>query len=136
MRDGGLRKIYRQYLPHVHWCSIESPMTQTGIPDTNYCCGGVEGWIENKLVKSGDRVTMQPGQPAWLERRARAGGKVFIGVRWINCEDTFCLLRPEAGRILMDTGLGCVGARYWLGDWPGGPAKWQWRKIAEILGFV
>lgn len=133
MRDGGLRKIYRQYLPHVHWTSIESAMTQVGIPDTNYCYKGNEGWIENKYVKKGDRVLMQPGQPGWIEQRARVGGKVFIGVRW-SCEDSFCLLTPHAARQLMTTGLGMLPDKYWHGCWHGGPAKWQWQKIAEILG--
>lgn len=135
-RDGGLRAIYRKHLPRVHWVSIESPMTHSGIPDTNYCFGGVEGWIENKLVRRSDRVEMQKGQPAWMERRHRAGGRVFIAVRWPKNDDTLYLLAPQAGRLLLQgTGLVTLPAELSWGCWHGGPARWDWPRIAKIIGL-
>lgn len=136
-RDGGLRALYRIHLPHVHWVSVESPLTVQGIPDTNYCYGNIEGWIENKIVRSGDKVKMQPAQPAWMERRARNGGRVFIAVRWPQNADTLYLLKPEAGRLLLlGHGLRSLPAATVLGCWKGGPAEWQWAKIGRILGFA
>lgn len=132
-RDGGLRKCYRVHLQQFHWTSVESPMTVAGIPDSNFCHAGKEGWIENKRVRSSDKVEMRPEQVAWIERRVRAGGRVFIGVRWPKRLDSFYLLTPQAGRLLLSAGLTALPANCQLGVWPGGPSRWNWPKIAEIL---
>lgn len=134
-RDGGLRKEYRTHLPHFHWTSVESPLTVAGIPDSNYCHAGVEGWIENKCVRKSDLVEIRPEQVAWIERRTRAGGNVFIGVRYPKFHDSFCLLKPNAGRWLLTNGLHLheLPTHYYLGHWRGGPSRWKWPKIAEIL---
>jgi hypothetical protein len=108
-------------------------MTGSGVPDSNFTYKGIEGWIENKAVGRNDRVPMRPEQCAWLERRARAGGRCFIGVRWLKAGDTFYLLKPQAGRHLLKHGLRKVPAELVLGIWSGGPAKWDWPKIAEII---
>lgn len=135
-RDGGLRKEWRTHLPQFHWTSVESPLTVQGIPDTNYCHRGSEGWIENKKVKLGSDgvVVVRPEQFAWHERRLRAGGKVFIAVRWPAKDDTLYLLHPLAGRSLV-AGARLTGlpADHVLGQWRGGPSRWKWPKIAEIL---
>ena len=128
-RDGGLRKVYRTYLPDFHWQSVETPLTGSGVPDSNYSYQGVEGWIENKSAR-GNHVAIRREQVAWLERRARAGGRCFIGVRQ---GDTYWLLRPAAARQLLTIGLHKLPSAYVLGRWPGGPARWDWPKIAAIL---
>jgi len=51
-----------------------------GMPDVNGCLNGTESWIETKLVK-GNRIRFEPFQPAWLQKRARAGGRVFVFAR-------------------------------------------------------
>ena len=133
VRDGGLRKLYRKHLPHMHWQSVETPTTGSGVPDSNFCYGNIEGWIENKAVKRSDRVEMRPEQCAWLERRARAGGKCFIAVRWTKADDALYLLKPEAGRLLLAAGLAKLPSTYVLGRWHGGPANWDWPKIGRLL---
>ena len=132
-RDGGLRKCYRTHLPEIHWTSVESPFTIQGIPDSNFCHDGVEGWIENKRVRRADVVEMRPEQVAWIERRARAGGRVFIAVRWAMQADSLFLLAPQAGRALLGLGLASLPRAMVLGRWSGGPSQWKWPKIAEIL---
>jgi len=72
--DGGLRSLYRKYLPAFQWTTIESPFTEAGIPDCEFCApNGVSGWIENKLA-SGFVVHLRPEQIAWLHRRHRHRG--------------------------------------------------------------
>src|SRR6266550_8267427 len=78
--DGGLRALFRQHLPQFDWCSIESPITGAGIPDSNFCCKGVEGFIEFKQTK-GWAVTLTPEQCGWISRRHRCGGRVLVAVR-------------------------------------------------------
>ena len=134
-RDGGLRKEYRTHLPHFHWTSVESPFTIQGIPDSNFCHAGKEGWIENKKVKGkhGDRVEVRPEQVSWIERRARAGGRIFVAVRWAANRDSLYILAPPAARLLCADGIGSLPRSVVLGRWQGGPSHWEWPKIAEIL---
>ncbi len=135
-RDGDLRKLYAKYLPNFHWTSIETPFTVAGVPDSNYCCDGIEGWIENKIVRSGDRVGIRPQQVAWLERRIRSGGRVFIGVRWPKQNDGFYLLRATAARPLLNNGLTALPSNFILGHWQGGPSRWKWPIIGDFLTHV
>src|SRR3954453_14766207 len=78
--DGGLRKLFRQYVQPCDWQSIETAMTGGGVPDSNYCMDGVEGWIEFKLTTHWI-VPLRPEQIGWLLRGTRFGGRVFIAVR-------------------------------------------------------
>lgn len=135
-RDGDLRKLYAKHLSNFHWTSVESPFTIMGIPDSNYCCNGVEGWIENKIIRSGDSVGIRPEQVAWLERRMRAGGRVFIGVRWPRRDDAFYLLRASAARPLLGSGLAALPPKFVVGNWAGGPQVWEWPKIGYFLTCV
>lgn len=62
---------------------IESHATANGIPDTNYCVDGVEGWIELKFTKNNERIKVRPSQWVWFRRRIRAGAKrVFFMFKW------------------------------------------------------
>src|SRR5260370_22560220 len=85
MSDGGLRKLFQDHLhTDVHWQAIETWSTGQGVPDLNYCFKRCrEGWIENKLT-AGYAVDISPQQIAWVERRARMGGRVFVAVRRKN----------------------------------------------------
>lgn len=137
--DGGLRTLYRTHLPEFHWQAIESATTGLGIPDSNYCYKGAEGWIENKLT-SGYVIGMRPMQVAWIERRARAGGRVFIAVRR-KCDwgprrgdkcDQLIILGPHMARgdKLLKDHEPMFGA---IAYWNGGPARWDWDQVREIL---
>lgn len=80
MIDGGLRKIFRTKLRQFHWQAIETGGTGLGIPDSNYCVDGLEGWVEYKKTH-GFAIGLRPEQVGWHMKRARAGGLTTIAVR-------------------------------------------------------
>jgi len=127
--DGGLSAIFRRHLPEAHWQSVETSGTGRGVPDLNYCLDGREGWIELKLVSGWRIPSMRPEQVAWAERRARAGGRVFLagrkgGALWLWDASL-------AARALIDGGdVREVPA---LLRGLGGPARWPWAAIAALL---
>jgi hypothetical protein len=135
--DGGLRRIFAEHLPMFHFQSVETGGTGRGIPDTNFCGDGAEGWLEFKAT-DGWRVTIAPEQVAWAERRLRAGGRVFLAVRRKASAgprrgaavDTLYLysgakIRPLAGHAITDV--------LRLGQWEGGPAQWDWEAVRKLL---
>lgn len=134
--DGGLRPLFKHYLPRFHWTPVESPMTE-GIPDTNWCYEGVEGWIEFKQTDT-RRLRFRPGQPRWIHRRYRDGGRVWIVVRFrheggprlgASVDD---LVMIYGGHILEIAREGIrddlVSAR-----WRGGPRRWPWKEVGALL---
>lgn len=142
MTDGGLRGLFRRKLRQgFHWQSVETGGTGRGVPDSNYCCDGVEGWVEFKQT-SGWAVDLRPEQVAWLVVRARAGGRVFIAVRRVSdagprrgeSSDELWLLGGEYARELKRDGLRVERAV--LDAWGGGPASWGWEKVRETLTGV
>ena len=129
MIDGGLRKLFHSRLCG-HWQAVETGSTGKGIPDSNYCIDGVEGWIEFKKCKHW-RVGIWPEQIAWIEKRARNGGRAFVAVR--RAEDELWILAASAARYLKDPGLKGVPADLILAKFDGGPSKWDWKQIEMIL---
>lgn len=123
-----------------HWQSVESPLTGGGTPDANYCADGREGWVEFKKTTSWS-VGLDPDQVGWLTRRSRAGGRVFVAVRRVAAEgprrgdsaDELWLLRGSFAREIKVSGLRGVPSRALLGCWPGGPARWPWARIRDLL---
>lgn len=134
MSDGNLRQIFKDHLPEAHWQPIET-MIGRGIPDVEYCFpGGLSGWIENKKT-TGWAVEISSGQIAWLERRARAGGRCFVAVRRQGsargqARDELWLFRGADARNLL---LGGLKETQPLGLYTGGPAKWSWPLIKGFL---
>lgn len=132
MKDGDLRKLERQHLKGFHLVSVETGLTGMGVPDMNYCYGGIEGWIENKWCK-GWQVHMRPEQIGWILRRKRAGGNVYVAVRRINktsLSDEFYLFDGADVEALNNVGLRCGKA---LIKCSGGPARWDWPAVAALL---
>ena len=137
--DGGLRKLFRRHLrAGFHWQSVETGGTGLGVPDSNFCCDGVEGWVEFKQT-TGWQVTLRPEQVAWLVRRAMVGGRVFVAVRRRNDGgprrgdpvDELWLLNGARARELEEGGL-----RAGLGTLVvsiGGPARWRWDLVRAAL---
>lgn len=123
--DGGLRKDFRKGLPKFHWQSIESPFTGAGTPDSNYCFDGAEGWVEHKRAE-GMKVKIRVEQIGWHLRRARAGGRTFIAVKK---GDTLYLYRGADVFKLSERGLTLPP----LLKETGGPASWNWAKVARFL---
>lgn len=121
--DGNLRVLFSKNLPQAHWQSIETGTTGAGVPDANYCCDGIEGWIEFKTVNH-NKVTLRPSQIGWIERRIRNGGRCFIAVR--RRHELF-LFDGENSRSLD------LKKSIFLFYSFGGPAKWNWNVVAEFL---
>lgn len=132
MIDGDLRQIFQRFIPDAHWQSIETGSTGRGIPDVNYCFEGIEGWIEFKATE-GWRVDVRPEQVAWIERRGRAGGRVFLAVRRAQLELWF--LRSTAARVLATPKLGLrdLENSHILSTMKGGPSRWPWGWIKRTL---
>lgn len=131
-RDGDLRAIFRRRLPQFDWQSIETGSTGRGIPDSNYCHEGREGWVEFKAAKAW-AVGLRPEQCGWILRRVRHGGRVWIAVR--RKDDELWLVFGEWATELKANGLrGLQGASeedVW--SFNGGPSKWDWYQIASLL---
>lgn len=128
--DGNLRSYFRKHLPSVHWTSIETPMTEPGVPDMNGCVSGSEFWVENKLA-SGMRVSVRPGQIGWHLRRARCGGITFIAVRRISgkkIDDLYLYRGADIGDLSRE-GLSLEP----LVHATGGPSKWNWETVLKAL---
>jgi hypothetical protein len=137
--DGGLRPLFKEHLPHFDWQSIETGGTGKGVPDSNFCHLGAEGWIEFKQTEA-YAVTLKPEQVGWHDRRARHGGYTFIAVRrWHDggprkgvAVDELWLLSGAAAAVAKSQGLRRE-ARYILGIWEGGPSRWGWETISKIM---
>ncbi len=138
--DDGLRPIFRDHLPKFDWQSIETPITGSGVPDSNYCRNGREGWIEYKATK-GYAVTLEPEQIGWICRRVRHGGRVWIAVRRRSSAG------PRKGTAVDELWIipgvlakkakieGLRGLRFWptVEHWSGGPTKWDWDHVSDLL---
>ena len=126
--DGGLRTLFRKNLPAWHWQSIESAMTGMGIPDSNFCYQGLEGWVEFKECQ-GMMVRISPMQIGWLMRRARSGGRCFVAVRHKG-SDLYLYHGALAAGLAQPGGV--MGTPR-LGKWTGGPALWAWGEVGDVL---
>lgn len=140
--DGGLRALFRRHMPAWHWNSIESGMTGSGIPDSEYCApGGITGWVEYKGVLDGWRPDIRAAQVGWHLRRARAGGRNFFAVRRQTsagprkgaATDELWLVRGSAARELKASGLKGLPAGSVMGIWWSGPARWDWGAVGQHL---
>lgn len=139
MIDGDLRPLFRANLRDFDWTSIESGTTGGGIPDSNYCCGGHEGWIEFKQT-SGHAVTLRPEQIGWIARRVRHGGRVHIvvrrkapgGPRSPSCDELWLIPGGLAVEAKVG-GLRGLAEHPKVHTWHHGPAAWHWRAVATLL---
>lgn len=142
MIDGGLRPMFHQKFRGWHWQAIETGGTGRGIPDSNYCYRGVEGWIEMKGCEA-SHVGLRPEQTGWISRRVRNGGRVFIAVRQRHAGgprkgdpiDRLWLIPGRDVETLHRQGLEWAAATSDAGPlvWHGGPARWDWDAVATCL---
>lgn len=79
---------------------------------------------------TGWRITISPEQIAWLARRSRAGGRVFIAARKQQHIQGFWLFPGTAGRQLATTRVTEVPA---LIQAKGNPGAWPWAEIEAAL---
>jgi hypothetical protein len=135
--DGGLRPMFRDKLARIHWTSIET-LTVNGVPDAEFCFEGSQGWIEYKFTDA-NYVKIRPEQVGWHLRRARARGRSLFAVRKTSrggprsepCDDLY-LFRGADAVTLRDHGL-TPGGPSPLGHWTGGPARWDWDRVSDVL---
>lgn len=137
--DGGLRSLFREHLPQFDWCSLESPGTGNGIPDSNFCRQGVEGFIEYKLT-SGWTVPLRPDQVGWICRRVRYGGRVWVATRQMapagprtSPRDALWLIPGALAKEAKLGGLRALAQHPTVHVWQGGPSAWPWPAIAREL---
>lgn len=141
MIDGGLRPTFRNKLRRgVHWQSIETGGTGTGIPDSNFCGAEVgEGWVEFKSTDAWS-VGIDAEQVGWLKTRQLHGGRTFLAVRRHHSGGP----RKGAGvdELWLCSGwwAGAVRASglraeevVWLGVWSGGASRWDWDEVRAVL---
>lgn len=138
MIDGGLRDKFRDKLRRGwHWQSIETGGTGRGIPDSNFCTDGIEGWIEFKKTEAWS-VGLRTEQIGWIRERTIRGGRVFVatrrqtqgGVRLGAPVDEIWL---HSGRVVSELGKHGLKGPDPLIVCSGGPENWDWDKIGEIL---
>jgi hypothetical protein len=134
--DGGLWQEFKSHLKWWDWQRIESGLTGSGIPDLNGCCMGHDIWVELKWT-DGWKPGIRSEQVGWAERRARAGGKVFLAVRR-RCEagvrraaaDELWVYGSDGARLVLDGGLKGKAPRLMF---TGGPSKWDWSALNELF---
>lgn len=122
-----------------HWQSIETGSTGLGIPDSNFCCDGIEGWVEFKQTE-GWAVGLTTEQIGWHMTRARRGGSTFVAVRRKHGggprkgppADQLWLYGGDSASDLGRAGLNDTSVP-WLGMWDGGPAAWDWDHVRRLL---
>lgn len=135
MRDGNLRSLFRKHVPG-HWQSIETGGVGRGVPDSNYCISGKEGWVEFKSCCA-NRVGLRAEQVAWIHRRSREGGTVWIAVRQSHSGgprkgsacDKLYIVRGVDVVTLHQQGLPSTRSYCW----EGGPQGWDWGTIRKLL---
>lgn len=140
-RDGGLWELFRQHMPaEAHLQRVETGGVGLGVPDFNYCLGGVEGWVELKVSQTRS-VGLRPEQVAWISRRVRAGGRCLVAVRRRHdggprrgepVDEIWLHAGSDVVRVHRD-GLSEESALY-IGR--GGPRHWDWGRVVEIMTRV
>lgn len=134
--DGGLRAMFRTHLPG-HWQSVETAATGQGVPDSNYCIGGVEGWVEFKQTH-GWKPRFKPTQPGWISQRVRAGGRVWVAVRRWRSEaevhaDVDELWMVPGGLTVKLVHDGLQAVRYQSVVFSGPTRRWNWGEVCRLL---
>jgi hypothetical protein len=137
-KDGGLRPMFRERLKGWQFSSIESAGSAIGVPDLEFCTpSGVQGWIECKVTKI-FTVQMSALQAAWIDRRSRYGGNIWISVRrtpvakiYENVDELW-LVNGSQAKDLRAGGLRNIDPQSYT-RYCGGPSRWDWDSIERTL---
>jgi Holliday junction resolvase len=140
MIDDGLWTEIREHTRgmSIDWMRVENGLTMLGVPDLNGCRGGVETWVELKATSAWS-VRIRPEQVGWAERRMRSGGRVFLatrrhhsgGPRKGEAVDELWLHHGRDTRHVMKMGLDACPPPLLRSS--GGPGRWSWSQLVEIL---
>jgi hypothetical protein len=134
--DDGLRPLFFKHLKHnCQWTPIETGMIIEGIPDSEYCFEhNQQGWLEFKAT-SGWKPTFRPHQVAWIDKRVRMGGRVWIATRRrlaLKKIDDLYLTPGYLVKTLNAEGFNdsVLADTYCF---TGGPRKWPWSIVRRCL---
>ena len=138
--DDGLRRIFGEELPTIHWQAIEIGLLGAGVPDHNGCADGTEFWIEYKAT-DGWAVGLEPEQVGWITERMIAGGRVFVitrrrhegGPRRGLPVDDLYIHEGWDARALKADGLLAAPPVLHLEAQQSGPRRWDWGRVREVL---
>jgi hypothetical protein len=135
--DNGMRPLFHGRLRDLHWQALELGVLGRGVPDSNYCGDGVDGWVEFKATET-HAVPLRPEQVGWILRRCRAGGRVFIATR--RQHDGGPLLGDPTDELWIHEGwdAATLKAEGLLSAPPvlhneGGPSRWDWGLVRGVL---
>ena len=152
--DDGLRALLRRRLPPPgQFTTVETGgRGDDGVPDCYWIGCGIGVWIECKSARRGRAVSFRPGQLGWLLTYCRHGGRAVVAVRRRLIRDPgvdeLHLLAGADAEKLGSLGLPLApwddpparqGVRRLapaprpLGQWRGGPARWDWDEIRTAL---
>jgi hypothetical protein len=136
--DAGLPHLIQTNLPLVDWARVETWAVGPGMPDLNGCYLGQDVWVECKATYGWMVSRVRIPQVAWLERRARAGGRCWVAVRQRGSRrDSLWLLGPGAARLLREkVRLDELPPTLVHQVWEGGPKAWPWEKVQDAMFFL
>lgn len=135
--DDGLRKLFHDNIGRIHFQAMELGVVGVGVPDTNYCADGVDGWIEMKSTDA-HAVELEAGQVGWILRRMRNGGRVFVATRrrhdggprkGLACDELWMHEGWDAAQLKAEGLLSCPP----ILQMEGGPSRWDWDHVRETL---
>ena len=126
--DGDLRALFRRHIKG-HWQRVDGI---PGVPDTNYCIDGTEGWIEFKATRY-NAVKFRSTQPSWLMRRSAAGGRGWVAIRrWrLLIKRPIDQLWMVPGHLAVDLSRHGLPMGTLVGE--NGPDRWNWALVRSLL---
>jgi hypothetical protein len=132
--DDGLRPLFFKNLKHdCQWSPIETGDITGGVPDATFCFdGGIEGWVEFKATE-GWKPVFRPLQVAWIDRRSRLGGRVWVATRRrVKLVDDLYMTPGFHVKELATQGFtdNVLEDTYCF---TGGPRTWRWSEVRRVL---
>lgn len=150
--DDGLRAVIRERMPThrgrpVQWVTIETGMTQGGVPDMHGTCGGNMVWVECKATDAW-MFRIRDLQIGFARTSQLCGGRLFYAVRRSPTrrqeqdQDQLWLVSAKHLDHLLRYGLRSAASEdrdthnhmrraHLLGT--GGPASWDWDHFGRLL---
>lgn len=149
--DDGLRAVIRQHLPAhrgrpVQWVTIETGMTQGGVPDMIGTCGRMV-WVECKATDAW-KFAIRDLQIGFARTSRVCGGPLFYAVRRRPLrreeygQDQLWLISAKHLDHVLEYGLRSAKSyeadadrttRYAHRLGTGGPSTWDWQRFGDIL---
>lgn len=144
----GLRALIRGELKDFHWTTVETRGNNEGVPDVHGCREGVSMWVECKGTATAT-ISLRTAQTVWARQYERAGGRVFLAVRWRAArgvrrqarDELWLLDAARVGRLALPSRSPRTMS-YTLSEYAeeerllvtaGGPRRWDWDAVRAVL---